>query len=199
MSSNAAAKELLGFAKNRLNKFYNPKLYKAPAASFIQISKHTAKVDPGPAPEAPGAYKKAGEESNGVIAMVDALVRDLDKEMTEAETIEKDSQSDYEQAMSDSKDKRADDSKSLTDKEAAKADMEMSLQANTEELKSTGKELMATESYISSLHAECDWLIKYFDMRKEARAGEIDSLSKAKAVLSGADFSLLQTKSLRGA
>merc|ERR1740130_1503471 len=30
MSSNTAAKELLEFAKNRLNKFYNPKLYKAP-------------------------------------------------------------------------------------------------------------------------------------------------------------------------
>merc|ERR1719272_292964 len=32
MASDAAAKELLGFAKNRLNKFYNPKLYKAPPA-----------------------------------------------------------------------------------------------------------------------------------------------------------------------
>merc|ERR1719316_1069334 len=30
MTSNAAAKELIGFAKNRLNKFYNRKLYKAP-------------------------------------------------------------------------------------------------------------------------------------------------------------------------
>merc|ERR1719487_408406 len=30
MASNTAAKELIGFAKNRLNKFYNPKLYKAP-------------------------------------------------------------------------------------------------------------------------------------------------------------------------
>merc|ERR1719210_953438 len=30
MSSNTAAKEVLAFAKNRLNKFYNPKLYKAP-------------------------------------------------------------------------------------------------------------------------------------------------------------------------
>merc|ERR1719336_577167 len=29
MASDAAAKELLEFAKNRLNKFYNPKLYKA--------------------------------------------------------------------------------------------------------------------------------------------------------------------------
>merc|ERR1719220_3131660 len=30
MASDTAAKEVLGWAKNRLNKFYNPKLYKAP-------------------------------------------------------------------------------------------------------------------------------------------------------------------------
>merc|ERR1719440_1770490 len=30
MAADSAAKELLAFAKNRLNKFYNPKLYKAP-------------------------------------------------------------------------------------------------------------------------------------------------------------------------
>merc|ERR1740129_890378 len=30
VTSNIAAKELLAYAKNRLNKFYNPKLYKAP-------------------------------------------------------------------------------------------------------------------------------------------------------------------------
>jgi len=81
MTSNGAAKELLEFAKNRLNKFYNPKLYnpeKAPA--FLQISVHKQE----PAPEAPGAYKKKGEESTGVIAMIDVLIKDLDKGMTEA-------------------------------------------------------------------------------------------------------------------
>merc|ERR1719446_1542598 len=30
MAGNNAAKDLLGVAKNRMNKFYNPKLYKAP-------------------------------------------------------------------------------------------------------------------------------------------------------------------------
>merc|ERR1719237_648565 len=30
MASDSAAKEVLAFAKNRLNKFYNPSLYKAP-------------------------------------------------------------------------------------------------------------------------------------------------------------------------
>merc|ERR1719240_1303658 len=54
---------------------------------------------------------------------------------------------------------------------------------------------MATMQYISSLHGECDWLLQYFTVRKEARDGEIDGLTKAKAVLSGADFSLVQTSS----
>ena len=39
------------------------------------------------------------------------------------------------------------------------------------------------------------WLLKYFGVRAEARASEIDALGKAKAVLSGADFSLVQTGS----
>merc|ERR1719375_2451082 len=30
LAANTAAKDLMGFAKNRLNKFYNPKMYKAP-------------------------------------------------------------------------------------------------------------------------------------------------------------------------
>jgi len=198
MSSNAAAKELLGFAKNRLNKFYNPKLYKPPAAALLQVSAHhQAKKDaPPPAPEAPGAYTKKGEESTGVIAMIDTLVRDLDKEMTESETEEKDAQGDYEDMMRDSKEKRASDSKSLTEKQSTKAELETSLESNVEDKTSSGKELMATHEYIAALHAECDWLLKYFDMRKQARSEEVDALEKAKAVLSGADFSLLQTRSV---
>merc|ERR1719499_2142999 len=124
--------------------------------------------------------------------MMDLLVKDLDKEMTEAETEEKVSQEDYEKTMADSAEKRAQDSKSLNDKEAAKADMESSLEESVDEQASTSKELMATMSYIAELHAECDWLLQYFDVRKQARADEIDSLGKAKAVLSGADYTLLQ-------
>merc|ERR1719219_385636 len=94
--------------------------------------------------------------------------------------------------MSDSAEKRTTDAKSLADKEAAKADMEAKLEAHKESKATAGKELMATLKYIQSLHAECDWLLQYYDVRKEARAGEIDSLVKAKAILSGADFSLMQ-------
>jgi len=201
MASDSAAKQLLDFAKNRLNKFYNPKLYKKPATEFADVSAHQQDAEaPAPPPATAAAYSKKSGESNGVIAMIDLLIKDLDKEMTEASTEEKNSQAEYEQTMTDSAEKRATDSKSLTDKGGAKAEAESDLEKNTEEKAGTIKELMATESYISSLHAECDWLIQYFDVRKEARDGELDSLKTAKAVLSGADFSLLQMqgKSLRG-
>merc|ERR1719331_1574203 len=192
-ASDSAAKEILGFAKNRLNKFYNPKLYK-PEAMMVQVHAHDA---PPPPPETAGPYQKKSEDSGGVIAMIDSLIAELDQELTESETEEKLAQEEYEELMADSAEKRSTDSKSLADKGALKADTEDALVKLTDEHKSTVKELMATEEYISQLHAECDWLIQYFDVRKEARAGEIDALGKAKAVLSGADFSFVQTKSVK--
>jgi len=153
MANDAAAKELIGLARNRMNKFYNPKLYKpapkrelseeqrivvnmggtlaptaapggisgtgitAPAVTMLaDVSEH--KAAPPPPPETAEAYTKSSGESNGVIAMMDVLIKDLTKEMTESETAEKEAQADYEKAMRDAAAKRADDSQSLADKPA---------------------------------------------------------------------------------
>jgi len=186
LASDNAAKELIGMATNRMNKFYNPKLYKAPAPEAL------AQVAPPPAPETFGAYAKKGDESTGVIAMMDMMVADLDKEITEIETEEKENQKEYEQFISDSAGKRASDAKSIEDKEAAKADLEGNLVSSKGEKASKLKEAMATAKFLSEVHGDCDWLLSNFDMRKTARAGAVDSLKKAKAVLSGADYSLLQ-------
>jgi len=199
--SDTAAKEILLFAKNRLNKFYNPKLYKPPAeapAQFVQVVSHRIGGAPPPPPESFNAYTKKSGENAGVTQMIDLLVKDLDKELQEAEVNEKEAQSDYETLMAESSTKRADDSKSMSDKAATKASEEEALEREIDTKAATGKELMATLTYIHSLHGECDFLLKYFDARKEAREGELDALGKAKAVLNGADFSLLQTRSLRG-
>merc|ERR1719387_1588093 len=122
MTSDAAAKELIGFAKNRLNKFYNPKLYKAPPKRELSEEDRIAvnmggtmaptnppggiagtgigfvQAAPPPPPETFGAYAKKGEESNGVIAMMDGLIAEL--------TTEKNAQEDYEKLMADSAQKR---------------------------------------------------------------------------------------------
>merc|ERR1712160_41168 len=200
IAQDTAAKELLGMAKNRLNKFYNPKLYAAPkeAAELAQIRAHGQQAAaPPPPPEAPGAYSKKSEESNGVIAMVDNIVKDLDKEMTVAEAEEKDAQADYEQAMKDGAEKRASDSTTAADKKGVKADTQAALEGHSDDKASASKELAATLQAIEALNGECGWMLKYFDIRKEARTSEIDALGKAKAVLSGADLSLLQSQSRR--
>jgi chromosome segregation ATPase len=222
VAQDSAAKEVLNFAKNRLNKFYNPKLYKAPpkrelseedritvnnggtlaptaapggiAGTGITVLAQ-GQVAPPPPPETFGAYAKKSGENAGVIQMIDSLIKDLDKEMTEGKAEEKDAQADYEQAMTDAADKRAADSKSLSEQEGAKADAEAALQQHGADKTAATKELAATNQYIHSLHNECDWLLQYFDTRKEARASEVDSLGKAKAVLSGADYSFVQTAS----
>jgi len=193
-AANTQAKKLLLLATDRMNQFYNPKLAK-PAPALVQISQHrqTAFVAPPPPPETFDGYTKKSGESSGVIQMIKLLVTDLEKEMTEADVSEKDSQEDYEALMSDSREKRAEDAKALTSKKSSKASKEEALLAEKVAKDGSVKDLMATEEYIASLHGECDWLLKYFDVRREARTSEIDSLVKAKAVLNGADFSLVQT------
>merc|ERR1719399_2320044 len=167
-----------------MNKFYNPKMYK-PEAALSQVA-------PPPPPETFGAYTKKGEESNGVIGMMDTMVADLDKEITEIEVEEKENQKEYEQLMADSAEKRATDSKSIESKESLKADTEARLLKDEEDKTVKMKEAMATHEFLAGVHQDCDWLLTNFETRKTARTGEIDAMTKAKAVLSGADYSLLQ-------
>merc|ERR1712066_1214018 len=164
LANDNAAKELIGVAKNRLNKFYNPKMYVAPpkrdlseeeritvnmggtlaptaapggiagtgvTAMFAQRTKDA--VAPPPPPETFGAYSKKGAESTGVITMLDMMVADLDKEITEIEVEEKENQAEYEEFMKDSAAKRASDAKSIADKASAKADLESTLIKTNEE------------------------------------------------------------------
>jgi len=197
-TNNAAAKEILAWAKNRLYKFYQPKMHKeetkAPAA-LVQVVAQRRGVDAPPPPPEFTNYAKKTAESTGVIAMIDLIISDIDKEMTAAQVEEEDAQKDYEATMSKASEKRMQDSKSITEKSSAKAAAEESLQAEKDKKEGSTKELMMTSKFISELHAECDWLMTYYDVRKSARVDEVDSLGKAKAVLNGADFSLIQTHS----
>merc|ERR1719436_1355751 len=136
--------------------------------------------------------------------MMDLLVTDLDKDTAEGEVDEKNAQAEYETFMSDSAAKRAGDSASIADKEGVKAEQKARLQRLGAEHKATTQEAYATATALKDLHLECDWLLSAFQARKEARAGEVDSLKNAKAVLSGADFTFVQkdsnqAKQLRGA
>jgi predicted nucleic acid-binding Zn-ribbon protein len=187
MAANGAAKKLLELAKDRLAQFYTPKLAKG-GASLADVMMHSASMGaPQPPPETWGAYKKKTEESGGVVMMLTIMIRDVDKDLVESKVEEKEAQKDYETLIGDSAMKRRQDSKTLSDKESAKADLEGALQQMAKEEKSTKFEVVAKAETLKDLHMECDWLLGNYEVRKEARTGEIDALKNAKSVLAGAE------------
>merc|ERR1719473_2572423 len=145
---------------------------------------------PPPPPETVEAY--SSKDSSGPIALLDKLKHELERDMQANEQDEEEAQKDYEQFMSDGVTKRTADSKSITEKEAQKAELEADLMGAKDIRKTKVAELVATQEYITQLHGSCDFLISNYDLRKEARANEVENLNRAKAVLSGADFSFAQ-------
>merc|ERR1719217_1145942 len=219
-ATNSAVVGIIEMAKNRLQKFYNPKLYKPPPkrelseeeritlnmggtlaptnppAALVQESDDAQDGDsdaPAPPPSTGGGYKKKGEESGGVIAMMDMMKADVEKETQEIEFAEKDAQEEYEEMTLDASNKRTSMTKSIGEKSGVKAELEAELIKSKDDKLAAGKELQDTKEILSEIHDDCDWLLENFDMRKEARANEVEAMKKAKAVLSGADYSLLQT------
>merc|ERR550514_794295 len=155
-TQNNAATQLIEKAKNRLNKFYRPNMYKeapkqeltdeekilassgrsdliatdAPQmiagttqAVYVEIRRATA--SPPPPPETWGAYQKKDGKSNGVIALMDMLIKEVKDESTEAKHEEETGQKEYESLMSESQANRGKKADSITSKEAAKADLDV--------------------------------------------------------------------------
>merc|ERR1719335_180061 len=125
--------------------------------------------------------------------MMDMLKANLEKEVTEAKAEEADSQRDYELYLKASAEKRETDLKAVTENEAVKAGVTEELNTVQKTQAATMKDLGDIVAILGSLHKDCDFLLKSYDVRKESRANEIEGLNKAKAVLAGADFSMTQT------
>jgi hypothetical protein len=128
------------------------------------------------------------------VALLDRLMNDLKMEMKEDDMEEETAQKDYEELMAKSADKRAMMSKRIVEKEGELAGTEERLAKAKKTNKAQKADLMDLGEYVASLHGTCDFLLQNFDKRKDARSNEIDAIKKAKAVLSGADFTaLMQT------
>merc|ERR1719217_1832829 len=86
LSMTETAIQLVGKAKNRLNKFYNPKAYKPPAEkdefdqeAFVQIHRHTHQKVAPPELESPPELKQSNR--GGVIGMMDEITHELEMDM----------------------------------------------------------------------------------------------------------------------
>merc|ERR1719408_614468 len=119
---------------------------------------------------------------------MDMLTKELESDMKDSEYDEKTAQKEYVELMSESQETRAQDTKSITDKEGSKATLEGKLVDAKESKALSVDKLENIHNYIQDLHVSCDFIVENFDMRKEARTNEMESLKNAKAVLAGANF-----------
>jgi len=187
MTMNEAAIQLLHKAKDRLEKVYSPSL--AQTDSFLQIKMRSdSEESDDAAEEESDEQPKKSDKGGGVLAMMDMIIQDLESGAKDAEYEEKTAQKDYAKLMGDSQTSRAQDIKSITDKEGSKAEKEVKVENLKGKRGTAGEELTGVKEAAHNLHSNCDFIVQNFDIRKEARANEIESLKNAKAILSGADF-----------
>jgi len=210
-----AAIQLIKKAKNRLQKFYNPSLYKEAKPRELseedrvyqnlggELEAEVPETIAGTTqtvnfmqirshqPQAPatfGAYKK-NQKSGGIVALMDMLIADLAKSQQEASSDEKHDGKEYKELMADSKKQLKADQSGVTQSSEALAEKEGRLSSEKDNLSGTSTEVANAKDLEAKLHGDCDWLMNNFDLRKAQRSDETDALKQAKATLKGADFS----------
>merc|ERR1719198_350087 len=145
----------------------------------------------GPAgPPPPAGFKPYEKKGGGVLGMLKEIMADTKN--LEKETIhdEEDAQKAYEDFVMESNASiDAAQAEIVTkSKEKAKAQVEhVDAEGDLEKLQ---EELDGLANEALDLHHECDYILKNFTPRQEARDAEIEGLKQASAILSGAKFSL---------
>lgn len=194
---NKEAVELIMKAKDKMNAFYNPDLVRKETNAVEETSEEAAeRVSsslaqlPDGAPEMweAGPRKTKGQKSGGVLALMDTIANDLNKDTAAMEHTEQTAQSDYEKLSQDLASQVAESSKAKNEATATKAETESQKQTLESTLEMKSEEEADIHQTIADLHAKCDFILKAFEERKAARENEIAGLQKAKAVLSGAKF-----------
>lgn len=153
-----------------------------PGAPHIETSgNHT---DPGNGPARFTKYEKHAGGSR-VVQMLKTIIADSKKTENDAIASEEDAQTAYETFMKDSNKGISASLGKINRMTAALASSKESLSLAETDLKGTMEELQGLSSMAGDLHKSCDFLLKNFDARQQARSAEIEALGEAKAILSG--------------
>mmetsp|Transcript_25812 Transcript_25812/g.36138 ORF Transcript_25812/g.36138 Transcript_25812/m.36138 type:complete len:147 (-) Transcript_25812:85-525(-) len=80
----------------------------------------------------------------------------------------------------------------ISDKKAEKARLEKTLVQTRQGREGAEDALENLANTKAGLHESCDFLMQNFEARQAARSEEMDSVKKAKAILSGATFAEIQ-------
>jgi len=140
-------------------------------------------------PPVPQMEYKPSKSAGGVMEMIEKLIHEAQALTADSRKAEQESQAAYEQMVADTNGAVAALQKDVLTKGKAKGKAEKDKLQAVSDLSDTDKELEGLAKYNVDLHADCDYLLKNFDVRQTARSQEIEVLQQAKQILSGASLS----------
>lgn len=170
-----ATVKLLSAAMNVLKGFYE----KSDKAGFLQ-------EPAGPPPPAGFKSYENNAGGGGVIAMITQIINDAKAMEAEAVHAEGDAQVAYESFVKETNASNKQKQKDIVNKSDAKSTAEVDKSQAESELDDTETELSQLANENADLHKSCDFVMKNFDVRQEARDQEVEALGQAKSILSGA-------------
>jgi chromosome segregation ATPase len=138
------------------------------------------------------------KQGAGIMAIMDEMKHDIELEVAELKHDEEESQADFDKLSTESSKATKDKKKEVTGRKEAKGAVDEKIQIQTGVKGGYDDEVTALDEKLKALHEQCDFLLENYEKRKEARAQEMEGLSKSKAVLQGAKLELAQTRNLRG-
>jgi len=178
MSDQRATIAILNMALGRLKEFYEPK------AALVEVHVHSGKAAP---PPKPAGYEKS-KSSGGVLQLLGDIIVDAERTETEIKAGEQKAQEEYAAFVQSSTSSIEADRVAIEEAEKQSAGAGSSKSETEEAQLSNGQELTKLDEFLKAVHLDCDFLLKYFDVRQKSRAEEMDAIEEAKAILSGADF-----------
>jgi len=180
-----ATQKLLGQALTVLKGFYGLLQRRGQGIETKMVQQEQEQGPPPP----PGfkTYSKS-KASGGVMGMIEQIINDAKAMEAQAIHDEETAQKAYESFVKETNLVIAKTHKELTNKSLEKAQAEQDLADTEQVLQNVELELEQLSDYNQRLHGSCDFIIKNFDLRQEAREEEIGALKQALAILSGAKF-----------
>lgn len=138
-------------------------------------------------PEGFKTYKD-NESGHGVLGMlnkINADARVMEQECLDDEKAAQDTYEKIVQQTNETVDKKRKDVVNKTQQKARNDKDKMETKSQVKDA-SDGLEMLSNQNV--DLHADCDFIMKNFEVRQTAIDQEMEALAQAKAVLSGADF-----------
>jgi len=183
LQMDAEAVTLIGSAIVRLSKYYKENNI---PLGLMQAPEYSN--DPDKAPETTFSGANAHQsESGGIVAILEMIKEDLQKEMKEGKADEAKAQAEYEKqsgALQDSLDAQTETKVSL---EKELAGLGESISSAEKYHGEKADDLKAEEATKKALETDCDWVKSHFQKRRDSRKAEMDGLVEAKNFLAGVE------------